>query len=351
MKPIISICIVGAAALHLLHEIPYSYYSYGPTAQRRSRTLLHETILTHDNGSDTQTQQRTPKLADGCHHVFLDVGSNIGVHARMLLEPHLYPPETINNNNNHRHNHNRRTQHKFTARKYFESQFGPEETRDNANFCIFAFEPNPAHAPRHHEIEFAYRAMGWRYHFIHAGAGDEDGTLTFYHIGKGDKELERGFTTIPSRCHKECRPEDVMVYRLSDWIDREVHGRIIPAIVNVGTSSDNDEEDQLMSPRVVMKMDIEMGEWLVFPDLLTSGVLCRDIDSLLGEFHLRQHQREYPIRFPHRGNWTLNTYQEAQVMKDEMFGMVERNPNCKTELVVGDDESYGADGMPFPKPV
>ena len=33
------------------------------------------------------------KLADGCYHVFLDVGSNIGNHARFLYEPSLYIPK------------------------------------------------------------------------------------------------------------------------------------------------------------------------------------------------------------------------------------------------------------------
>ena len=36
------------------------------------------------------TLQRQPKLADGCYHVFLDVGSNIGMHVRFLFEPFLY---------------------------------------------------------------------------------------------------------------------------------------------------------------------------------------------------------------------------------------------------------------------
>jgi hypothetical protein len=33
----------------------------------------------------------TTKLADGCHHIFLDVGANIGVHSRFLFEPDKYP--------------------------------------------------------------------------------------------------------------------------------------------------------------------------------------------------------------------------------------------------------------------
>ena len=31
------------------------------------------------------------RLLDGCRHVFLDVGSNRGVHVRFLYEPSAYP--------------------------------------------------------------------------------------------------------------------------------------------------------------------------------------------------------------------------------------------------------------------
>ncbi|KAL7532339.1 hypothetical protein ACHAXR_005461 [Thalassiosira sp. AJA248-18] len=131
-------------------------------------------------------------------------------------------------------------------------------------------------------MEDAYAAMGWRYHFIHAGVGDDDhhDGLTFYHIGKGNKELERGFTTVQSKCRRECRPEKVPVIRLSDWIDREIHGRIIPAAAIASRSSQQNKDsnkrenkEEQPPPRVVMKMDIEMYEWVVFPDLLSSGVL------------------------------------------------------------------------------
>ena len=30
------------------------------------------------------------RLGDGCHHVFLDVGANVGVQTRKLFEPDLY---------------------------------------------------------------------------------------------------------------------------------------------------------------------------------------------------------------------------------------------------------------------
>ena len=272
-------------------------------------------------------RRRTPKLADGCHHVFIDAGSNIGLNSRMLFEPHLYPE--INNTKLGKKNI-------ITPRKFFVSQFGPEETRNNDDICIFAFEPNPLHVSKHEEMQKAYNSMGWRYHFIHAGVSDDEGMLTFYHIGKGPKALERGFTMVKSKCHNECRPENVTVVRLSEWIKSEIHGRVIPAV-----------EEKEPQPRVVMKMDIEMGEWLVVPDLIASGVLCQDIDALAGEYHLKARKSSYPMHVPNR-NWTLRTYQEAEALKDEMFHIIERNPHCKTELVEVDDESYEKDEMPWP---
>ena len=39
----------------------------------------------------TRTTIQQSKLGDGCYHIFLDVGSNIGIHARFLYQPDRYP--------------------------------------------------------------------------------------------------------------------------------------------------------------------------------------------------------------------------------------------------------------------
>jgi hypothetical protein len=313
-----------------------------------------------EGGGRRRGGNRAEKLADGCRHVFLDVGSNIGVHARMLLEPHLYPS-----------NYTKSQRRKWggTARDFFASQFGPEHHRDPSEFCVFGFEPNPAHVPRHLEMEAAYAAAGWRYRFVRAGVSDEDGEMTFYHVGRGDKTLERGFSTQVEKCkarpgqkNNKCPEEVVKVLRLSDWIDREVHGRIIPATPTRGrtrrTSTKGEEKKKTtnistLPPKVVMKMDIEFSEFLVFPDLLTSGVLCRDVDALMVEFHTSQRAAgDYPMSFPNRGedggNWTLSTNEDAERLVDDMIGLVRRNPNCRTEIVIRDDETHESDGMPWP---
>ena len=124
----------------------------------------------------------TPKLADDCYHIFLDVGSNIGVHNRFLFEPHLYP--------------------KSTSRSHFQAKLGANfDNRDICAFAFaFAFEPNPVHKPRLEQLSQAYQAMGWRLHIFNAGVSDTNGTMAFYHVDAFDgmKHNEWGFTAVPN---------------------------------------------------------------------------------------------------------------------------------------------------------
>jgi hypothetical protein len=432
MKPFHYFCL-GAILSSLLFEL----LSFSSTLRLSSKQESSSSTTTSggdgitSNGNDftNEKNRRTPKLADGCYHVFLDVGSNIGVTGRMLLEPHLYPKvqevtkqqqqrmhlqeqqqlkrrlrrrkSNANANTTNTTTENTHNEYKFTsARQFFTYQFGPEHSRIPTQYCIFAFEPNPTHTARQLELQSAYTAMGWHYHFIQAGVSDTSGSMTFYHVGRGDKLLERGFTTNKNKCNctaktggkeKECPEEIVEVVRLSDWIDREVHGRIIPAITTSATTSSSASSStttetttkttavMVLPPKVVMKMDIEMAEWLVLPDLLTSGVLCRDVDAMLAEFHTGgRHKNEFPIQFASQppqpqseqsqlqqmqqqqlqssasnnattmSSWTLESYLDAEQLKHEMMNMILHNPNCKTLVVEGDDESYGRDGMPWP---
>jgi hypothetical protein len=62
-------------------------------------------------------------VADGCEHVYLDLGSNIGVQVRKLFEPEAYPEAPL--------------------RRIFEEMFGPEGPQRSARVCAFGFEPNP----------------------------------------------------------------------------------------------------------------------------------------------------------------------------------------------------------------
>jgi hypothetical protein len=94
---------------------------------------------------------RSPQDADGCYHVFIDVGANIGVHARFVLEPLKYPKAK-------------------TAHSIFNREFGTN--RSNRDICVFEIEPNPSHANAHERNAQAYNALGWRYHYMHAIGGE-----------------------------------------------------------------------------------------------------------------------------------------------------------------------------------
>lgn len=260
--------------------------------------------------------------ADGCYHVFLDVGSNIGNHVRFLYESHLYPKAKI-------------------AKKFFVEAFGSESDRVNSDICIFSFEPNPDHYSRHEQLSLAYNSLNWRYTPIHAGVSHTSGNITFYHTGD-----DLGFTTKQSNCRKECRPEHVQIIRLADWIKREVADREIPQIGN-----------RTIPPRVVMKLDVEFMEYEILPDLMLSGVLCNNIYAVMGEFHHDVGSIAYlwPMKYQYQQGqgeeesvWTLERGTAKQI-STEWLRMMNHNPNCNTKFSMKDDESYRNDGQPLPQ--
>ena len=77
------------------------------------------------------------------------------------------------------------------ARSIFDREFGSD--RDNRIICSFEFEPNPVHRPKLEAKSDAYRALGWRYEYIQAAAGDFDGYMNFHHNADEEKE-EWGFS-------------------------------------------------------------------------------------------------------------------------------------------------------------
>ena len=208
-------------------------------------------------------QNHNTKLADGCYHVFMDVGANIGVHGRFLYEPHKYPIAK-------------------TSREIFDREFGAK--RDNRDFCVFAFEPNPRHHPKIQAKADAYQAMGWRYQLVPVGVGDEDSVLAFYRQGD-DRNEEWGFNAMPStskRNGKVAVNVSVPVVRLSTWISENVEGRRLPDRPYGNYTDIRDKNGKVGGPKIAMKMDIEAMEFRVLPDLLYSGILCRAVDFTFG---------------------------------------------------------------------
>lgn len=268
-----------------------------------------ETTSVVGRGNGPQEQ----RMGDGCYHIFLDVGANIGVHSRFLFEPFLYPnaKDAIN---------------------LFNEQFG--NSRDNRDFCTFAFEPNPAHISKHQATVRAYNAQGWRHHALNVGVSDEDGTMTFYRNDENGENSEWGFSVKKlGSPNKEVETVSVPVIRLAKWIETHIIKRSIPT-ATYGAYKDG--------PKVLMKMDIEGMENLVLPDLMFTGAMC-SVDLIFGEFH----PGFGPLHFPgHRVN--LDDWDAIETFGAALMKVMHSSRNCNTTFLYLDDESYVLDGLPLP---
>jgi FkbM family methyltransferase len=225
--PFPALLVISIVILLLVHTIYFNTIGLliaNPTSafgdnHRKTEQETSDNVKKHSD-NDTplsqqqqQQQHRTSKLGDDCYHIFLDVGANVGVHSRFLMEPQSYP------------------RGRNIAKRHFNSVYGRQ--RDNRDFCMFAFEPNPVHKQRHEALAQAYEQMGWRYHYIEAGVSDQDGNLTFYHMNNNTHN-EWGFSNVQGKCKRgqECRAEIVPVIRLASWIDEHVNQRKLPEVVH-----------------------------------------------------------------------------------------------------------------------
>jgi len=200
---------------------------------------------------------------DGCRHVYLDVGTNIGVQIRKVFEPGLYPgspalPVLANN---------------FPV------------PRDAV--CAHGFEPNPDHKQRLDMLEKRYAAVGLRVKVERAAASDEDGTIGFY-LDRDDPGREWGARITPLAFPKtrvEVRQVD-----FAAWFRRFVLTRRIPAASVPKRANDS-------RPLLAMKLDIEGHEKAVLGPLLKLGLLCH-IDLLVLEgVHLKSSNMAWVPKF------------------------------------------------------
>ena len=181
---------------------------------------------------------------DGCFHIYLDVGSNVGIQVRKLFEPELYPDAPI--------------------LPVFESYFGPILTdgqRENT-VCAIGFEPNVHHTKALKDVEQAHKACGWRSHFYTETAAAHDyGTISF--LSDNDfGNLEWGGSIISDqRSYDGTIIGNATKIRLSDYVFERILTRNIPESIS------NEY------PSIIMKVDIEGSELEVLTDMVVSGAL------------------------------------------------------------------------------
>jgi len=221
-----------------------------------STTLKHS--ICSDNGksmacASAVTRSQQPVLGDGCGKLFLDVGSNIGIHARFLFEPELYRPPHLYDD-------------------IFDNEFWANRTQNREKICVLAFEPNPTHRQRHQELATAYARQGWMYRAFYAavrGSSWESlgkDKLVFY---RNDNHANNdwGFS-IGMLNSEKAHTEKVEVATV------DISQFVIEHVRNAAPRPN----------RVLMKMDIEGIEYSVLPYMLATNAFSY-IDAMTAKFH------------------------------------------------------------------
>ena len=227
-----------------------------------------------------------------CEHVYLDVGTNIGVQIRKLYEPTKYPHAGVE--------------------PIFAQHFGPAP---RCGVCTIGFEPNPVHRHRLQRLESSLRAAGAPVLILGAAAAAFDGTIQF--DAKGDAEHEHWGGTTAAWGEELLRaPQARHAVPTLDL------ARVLLAVGKFRRSSPS-----LARARVFMKLDVEGSEYVVLPHLAYTGALCV-ADEITIEWH----------RAPGAGD--VGAAVAAGLQRDFTWLLSERRPPCCTKLSGGDDESY-----------
>lgn len=112
-----------------------------------------------------------------CKHVFVDVGANIGMHARFLFEPEAYP--------------------KSAYVRLFRRLLGHKQNET----CAIEIEPNPLHAARHRALQARYRSKGRSYVYLQRAVAAGAENLTFFLNPQEGSRTASG-EPLPSRCRR-----------------------------------------------------------------------------------------------------------------------------------------------------
>ena len=267
-------------------------------------------------------------ILDGCYHVYLDVGTNIGVQIRKLFEPEKYPKGVVN--------------------PLFDSMFGNiterlKSSRDGGHtVCAIGFEPNSRHTDYLKEVESRYQQCGWKVKILtETAASDRQGTSRFY-SDEDYTNLEWGGGILSPKINKiavEAKAIDktsekfqvVKLIRLSDFLKNIVGTRKLPNLTN----------PSLATPNVVMKMDIEGSEVDVIPDVLYTGGL-QFVNNLMIEWH----DRFEKLKSRKKAQQELRSI--VQTLSEHTKTIKASNSKFNFNLIDLDDETYHTSKFELP---
>ena len=183
------------------------------------------------------------RWADGCRHVFLDVGANLGVQTRKLFEPEAYP-----------HVRSAAHGHNFSWVEAFARELGP--ARDDV--CAFAFEANPAHTRRLRSLEACYAKRGWRaVLFAETAVAPRNGSVHFFADPVNAAKEQWAASLFRHGRHGGSMPQhSVAAIDLAAWVRYHVLQRAIPPPRprTSGRGEGSGEGGAVRPPKVLMKV-------------------------------------------------------------------------------------------------
>jgi hypothetical protein len=246
-----------------------------------------------------------------CRHVYLDVGSNIGVQIRKLYEPHKYPGAPVHS--------------------LFDRTFG---RGNRCDVCSIGFEPNPRHRTRISRLERELTAAGAGVVMFETAAGSMDGVLPLTMSEHKSKYEDMGASTLNIGRYKGRTKVAV----------RMIHvGRIIETIRRL----------QLAVPgnsMLLMKLDIEGAEWTALPELMLSRTLCA-VDCAFIEYHVQDFERMQTGRRQNEvQRAAYRTLRSATMqLRAELRALLNgSSAECPATITDMDDETWALDGQPWP---
>jgi hypothetical protein len=258
-----------------------------------------------------------------CQHVYLDVGSNIGVQVRKLFEPQKYLDTPDRDYRHVRRGAAGMKVHLVRTLRVWDEHFGPVP---RCNVCAIGLEPNPSHRARLQQVQRRLRAAGAGVLFFEAAASGRAGEAVLYGDGadlpggagatsKAAKDCSKGATLVrpnsqaQSRGRRSNHDSRVRLINLPHMLQY-----VVNRLHRVGQGT---------QPQVVAKVDLEGAEYALFTALVSQAKLCK-VASYLVEWHAM------PKNSTH-----LSTRGQIE----------EEARKCQTKIQEIDDEVHGSDGF------
>eukprot|EP00037_Helgoeca_nana_P028753 m.340214 g.340214 ORF g.340214 m.340214 type:complete len:360 (+) comp27825_c1_seq5:204-1283(+) len=283
-----------------------------------------------ENATDTDTVFAAINKTferSSCTHVYLDVGTNIGVQIRKLYQPHLYP--------------GKKGRSAPGVLGEFDDYFGPTPRCNTV--CTFGFEPNPRHYSHNDELQQKLRAAGAPVVIFNTAAHTSNTALTF-NIPKGGPDAYEDWGASADPVAAWSGTETVKVHAID--LSAVIH------LINHNLNHAGGDGGRPLSSKIVMKLDVEGSEESVLPHLLLGYSLCL-VDRIFIEFHTRFwvpsqvviKSKGHEVGQYHSGS-RVKAFLDAE--NSALLHVLEKNSSdCRLSISKEDDESYLHDGIPW----